>query len=199
MGDYLLKGYKMLGSTCPYCETILLRTKQGVDYCVACSELDSDATKDDPALNEIAAQRQAQESQLKEVPSVSEASGGAKRLAATSSASSSALNAARSTSNSRKSSNLPPGDVGAKGSVSVDDVDRPLPQADFATPSIEAQLRGAVDAVLRKLEWATGLLVQTQDIDTCVRLCGLIKSCAETVRALRSVDCRDAYNNVSNS
>jgi hypothetical protein len=29
-------------------QTILMQSKQGVDYCVSCNELDSDATKDDP-------------------------------------------------------------------------------------------------------------------------------------------------------
>ena len=29
-------------------QTILMRSKQGVDYCVACSELDSDDVKDNP-------------------------------------------------------------------------------------------------------------------------------------------------------
>lgn len=29
-------------------QTILLQDRQGVNYCVACSELDSDNTKDDP-------------------------------------------------------------------------------------------------------------------------------------------------------
>ncbi|ESN89824.1 hypothetical protein HELRODRAFT_155472, partial [Helobdella robusta] len=46
MGSYLLKGYKMLATTCPVCSTILMRTKpingttaDGVDYCVLCSDL----------------------------------------------------------------------------------------------------------------------------------------------------------------
>ena len=32
-------------------QTILLQTKQGSNYCIACSELDSDADKDDPGEN----------------------------------------------------------------------------------------------------------------------------------------------------
>ncbi|XP_066931073.1 protein ZNRD2-like [Clytia hemisphaerica] len=41
MGDYLLKGYKMLGSTCNKCQAILLRDRQGEDYCVGCVEVDA--------------------------------------------------------------------------------------------------------------------------------------------------------------
>ena len=40
LGDYLLKGYKMLGSTCNKCQTILLEDRQGEDYCVGCTEVD---------------------------------------------------------------------------------------------------------------------------------------------------------------
>lgn len=41
LGDYLLKGYKMLGSTCNKCKTILLEDRQGEDYCVGCIEVDN--------------------------------------------------------------------------------------------------------------------------------------------------------------
>ncbi|XP_028396271.1 Sjoegren syndrome/scleroderma autoantigen 1 homolog [Dendronephthya gigantea] len=41
MGEYLLKGYKMLGSTCNVCGTILLKDRQQQDYCIGCSELDN--------------------------------------------------------------------------------------------------------------------------------------------------------------
>ncbi|ELU08865.1 hypothetical protein CAPTEDRAFT_125709, partial [Capitella teleta] len=57
MGEYLLRGYKMLATTCPHCATILMLDKQGRNYCIACSELDSDADKDDPALNTQAARQ----------------------------------------------------------------------------------------------------------------------------------------------
>ncbi|XP_067170905.1 protein ZNRD2 isoform X2 [Apteryx mantelli] len=44
-------------------KTILLQDKQRQLYCVACQELDSDADKDDPALNAQAALSQAREHQ----------------------------------------------------------------------------------------------------------------------------------------
>ncbi|XP_067939134.1 protein ZNRD2-like [Watersipora subatra] len=61
MGQYLLKGYKMLGEICEECGTILLRDKQGVDYCVACKELTSDTDKDNPVMSDIAAASQVRE------------------------------------------------------------------------------------------------------------------------------------------
>uniref|UniRef100_A0A0E9X1V3 Zinc ribbon domain containing 2 n=1 Tax=Anguilla anguilla TaxID=7936 RepID=A0A0E9X1V3_ANGAN len=64
MGDYLLKGYKMLGECCEQCGTILLQDKQKKNYCVACQELDSDIDKDNPALNAQAALSQVRERQL---------------------------------------------------------------------------------------------------------------------------------------
>jgi len=58
MGDYLLKGYKMLATNCRICSTIELQDKQGHLYCVACQEIDSHETsKDDPVLSEHAAEK----------------------------------------------------------------------------------------------------------------------------------------------
>ncbi|ESO92059.1 hypothetical protein LOTGIDRAFT_217206 [Lottia gigantea] len=67
MGDYLLKGYKMLGITCRECETILLQDRHGKNYCVACQDLDSDTDKDNPLINETAALSQIREQQLRPV------------------------------------------------------------------------------------------------------------------------------------
>uniref|UniRef100_H3DLK2 Zinc ribbon domain containing 2 n=1 Tax=Tetraodon nigroviridis TaxID=99883 RepID=H3DLK2_TETNG len=68
MGDYLLKGYKMLGECCDLCGTILLQNKQQKNYCVSCQELDSDVDKDNPALNAQAALSQVRERQLAAQP-----------------------------------------------------------------------------------------------------------------------------------
>ncbi|XP_071507395.1 uncharacterized protein [Diadema antillarum] len=64
MGDYLLKGYRMLATTCGVCSNILLRDKQQRDYCVACNELDTEHAKDDPALSAEAARSQVREREL---------------------------------------------------------------------------------------------------------------------------------------
>ena len=39
MGDYLLKGYKMLATSCRACGTIELQDREGKLYCVACMEV----------------------------------------------------------------------------------------------------------------------------------------------------------------
>ncbi|NP_001079517.1 zinc ribbon domain containing 2 S homeolog [Xenopus laevis] len=64
MGDYLLKGYRMLGDSCDSCGTILLQDKQKKLLCVSCQELDSDTEKDNPVLNHQAALSQVREHQL---------------------------------------------------------------------------------------------------------------------------------------
>ncbi|VDK21616.1 unnamed protein product [Taenia asiatica] len=40
LGQYLLKGWRMLEDCCPVCDTILLMNRDGALYCVGCSEVD---------------------------------------------------------------------------------------------------------------------------------------------------------------
>ena len=62
MGDYLLKGYKMLATSCPVCLTVELQDRAGTKFCVACTEVDCHETsKDDPALSSQAAERVVEE------------------------------------------------------------------------------------------------------------------------------------------
>lgn len=65
---------------------------------------------------------------------------------------------------------------------------KPEKQAYIPVQCLEERLEDATTAVAEKLEWATGLLRQTQDLDTSMRLCNLIKCCAETINSLRSAD-----------
>jgi len=63
MGDYLLKGYKMLATVCRVCGTIELQDRQSQIYCVACMEVDCHETsKDNPALSTQAADQAIAES-----------------------------------------------------------------------------------------------------------------------------------------
>jgi len=42
MGEYLLKGYRMLDKNCPICSTVYLQTPKsdgGVNYCVSCVDI----------------------------------------------------------------------------------------------------------------------------------------------------------------
>ena len=51
MGQYLLKGHKMLDRLCPQCNCILLQMNPNNNlHCVSCIDLDSESKKDDPAL-----------------------------------------------------------------------------------------------------------------------------------------------------
>ena len=62
MGDYLLKGYKMLATSCGVCYTVELQDRSGLKFCVACQEVDCHETsKDDPALSQHAAERVVEE------------------------------------------------------------------------------------------------------------------------------------------
>jgi len=65
MGDYLLKGYKMLATSCQVCFTVELQDRSGLKFCVACQEVDCHETsKDDPALSRLAAERVVEEQQF---------------------------------------------------------------------------------------------------------------------------------------
>lgn len=45
----------MLDRVCTECGTVLLQDQSGTDYCVACKELHSETSKDDPAISAEAA------------------------------------------------------------------------------------------------------------------------------------------------
>merc|ERR1719461_215300 len=63
MGEYKLKGHKMLATCCPVCSTIEMEDKQGKVYCIACTEIDNDENaKDNPALSHAAASKTLAES-----------------------------------------------------------------------------------------------------------------------------------------
>jgi hypothetical protein len=58
---------------------------------------------------------------------------------------------------------------------------KPAKQLSFPLQCLEDRLEDATVAVAEKLEWATGLLRETQDLDTSMRLCNVIKCCAVVV------------------
>ncbi|KAI1902630.1 hypothetical protein AGOR_G00017930 [Albula goreensis] len=136
MGDYLLKGYKMLGECCEQCGTILLQDKQKKNYCVSCQELDSDIDKDNPALNAQAALSQ----------------GPAPSLTATASPIQLSQSPAALTGRAHNPTML-----------------------------------CAEEAVLQKMRWATQELQQSTSVEASIQLCGLIRSCADSLRSLREL------------
>uniref|UniRef100_A0A3B3RMC5 Zinc ribbon domain containing 2 n=1 Tax=Paramormyrops kingsleyae TaxID=1676925 RepID=A0A3B3RMC5_9TELE len=161
MGDYLLKGYKMLGETCGQCETILLQDRQKKNYCVACQELDSDVDKDNPALNAQAALSQVRERQLaaQDSPQVGGASSGDSSL---------------SVSGLPRPEHCEGAASGLRG---------PL----LAPPAPHPAVSCAEEALLQKLRWAAQELQQSTAVEASAQLCGLIRSCAESLRSLKEL------------
>ncbi|XP_045163837.2 protein ZNRD2-like [Mercenaria mercenaria] len=167
MGDYMLKGYKMLGIVCPECSTILLQDKQGVNYCVACKELDTDTDKDDPVLSRDAARSQILEGSVTEagdtdlpfmlrqdqptsVPSLPEVQQRAIPIT---------MAAVTSSGISSQS----------------------------AQSSLNLNFNDTVETLCQKINWASEELKKSSSVDYCVNLCQLIKSSADALQSLKKV------------
>ncbi|XP_013873100.1 protein ZNRD2 [Austrofundulus limnaeus] len=191
MGDYLLKGYKMLGECCDVCGTILLQDKQQKNYCVSCQELDSDIDKDNPALNAQAALSQVRERQLAaQSPPPTQAA---------------QLNGGASSSQSGGSVPQPRPEhcegaaAGGRALLpppAVPPPPAPAPTATLApirppvpppSSALRPVLQEAEEAVLTKLRWATTQLQSSASLEVSTQLCGLITSCANSLRSLKEL------------
>ncbi|XP_004478655.1 protein ZNRD2 isoform X1 [Dasypus novemcinctus] len=160
MGDYLLRGYRMLGETCAECGTILLQDKQRKIYCVACQELDSDVDKDNPALNAQAALSQAREHQL--------------------------ASASELPSGSRPTPQPPaPRPEHCEGAAAgLKAAQAPSPPAVPPNADVLACTQGAL---LQKLTWASAELGSSTSLESSIQLCGLIRACAEALHSLQQL------------
>ncbi|KAM4546272.1 protein ZNRD2 [Fundulus diaphanus] len=192
MGDYLLKGYRMLGDTCEVCGTVLLQDRQQKNYCVSCQELDSDIDKDNPALNPQAALSQVREWQLAAqspaVTRVPELNGGQ----STSSQAGVTVPQPRpehcegAAAGGRAA--LPPPAVASPPPPASATAAAPIrppvcPQTSTRLPVLEE----AEEAVLTKLRWATAQLESSASLEASIQLCSLISSCANSLRSLREL------------
>uniref|UniRef100_A0A1A7WJY9 Sjogren syndrome/scleroderma autoantigen 1 n=1 Tax=Iconisemion striatum TaxID=60296 RepID=A0A1A7WJY9_9TELE len=195
MGDYLLKGYRMLGECCDACGTILLQDKQQKNYCVSCQELDSDIDKDNPALNAQAALSQVRERQLAaQSPPPAQAS---------------QLNETPSSSSSSQAGVTVPQPrpehcegAAAGGRALLPPPPAPSPSAPVSSPSVapvrtpvspqsaalQPVLQEAEEAVLTKLRWATTQLQSSSSLEASIQLCSLITSCASSLRSLKELN-----------
>uniref|UniRef100_A0A3B5LEJ1 Zinc ribbon domain containing 2 n=1 Tax=Xiphophorus couchianus TaxID=32473 RepID=A0A3B5LEJ1_9TELE len=173
MGDYLLKGYKMLGDCCEVCGTVLLQDRQQKNYCVSCQELDSDIDKDNPALNPQAALSQVRERQLAaQVPAAApELNGGP-----TSSLASALVPQPRP-------EHCEGAAAGGRALLPPPVVASPPPPNTTLQPVLEE----AEEAVLTKLRWATTQLQSSASLEASIQLCSLISSCANSLRSLREL------------
>lgn len=187
MGDYLLKGYKMLGECCDICGTILLQDRQQKNYCVSCQELDSDIDKDNPALNAQAALSQVRERQL---ASQSPTPSNAPEVNGVSSVPQPRPEHCEGAAAGGRVA-LPPPPVPSVSTLSTPPSapalapTRPtvVPQSTALRPVLE----DAEEAVLTKLRWATNQLQTSASLETSIQLCSLISSCANSLRTLREL------------
>ncbi|XP_077447665.1 protein ZNRD2 [Stigmatopora argus] len=211
MGNYLLKGYKMLGECCDVCGTILLQDRAHKNYCVSCQELDSDVDKDNPALNAQAALSQVRERQL---AAQSPAPSDPAHVNGDADNTNNADNA-NDTDNAgdRVSSAVPqPRPEHCEGAAAGGRMVPPPPAAAPTPPSpavvvpgvaavpavvvpsaaarpaaMRPVLRDAEEAVLSKMRWATNQLQSCASLESSIQLCSLISSCAASLRSLREI------------
>ncbi|XP_059162809.1 protein ZNRD2-like [Physella acuta] len=206
MSTYLLKGYKMLATVCSQCETILLQDRQGTQYCVACSELDSDTDKDNPVLNQAAAISMAREIELSSNPTSTtaarEGGGAAKKLQQSGAGRVTDLCGGDSqvySSFHDVQTLTTPRATGYLGEVIKPEVPEPGRRVDAHTSTSchhnHSEKRTAethsdqgpgVGQLCDKIEWAGRELGRTESVEYSIQLCQLIKAAAEAVVAVRS-------------
>lgn len=177
MGQYLLKGYKMLAVTCAVCDCVLLEDRLKNKYCIGCLEVDADTKKDNPAVSEEAARRTVEEIQhrntTEEQPHHTSAS---TTTASPPSATShnqppvSVQSAATSSTNTPTSQRH-----NAKNTLTVYGVD------------LTESAGEAVAALRDKLVWASGQLCTTSSIHEAQSLAGLITETCKAITAIKEL------------
>jgi len=189
MGQYLLKGYKMLAITCPTCDTILLEDKQTNKYCIGCCEIDADTKKDNPAVSEEAARKTVAEThhrtalQDKPVDSVGTPRGFAAptfQNRPSTSQSNNSINQAQNNSydNRPTTTNLVCNEVSA-------DTEDNMSIKSLKYPSeLQADLNNALSAVREKMVWATQQLQSSSSVQHSQQLIGLITESCKAISAL---------------
>nr|XP_020455462.1 Sjoegren syndrome/scleroderma autoantigen 1 [Monopterus albus] len=191
MGDYLLKGYKMLGECCDVCGTILLQNKQQKNYCVSCQELDSDIDKDNPALNAQAALSQVRERQLaaqSPAPSqVPELSRVPSSIQASVSVPQPRPEHCEGAAAGGRASLLPPAVPSTSAPASTTALAPTQPPVCPQSTALQPVLQEAEEAVLTKLRWATTQLQSSPSLEASIQLCSLIASCANSLRSLKEL------------
>jgi len=190
MGDYMLKGYRMLATLCPICECVELQDRQGAKYCVACQEVDCHETsKDNPALSQQAASGVRAEG---------------------------ALNISQPPPSSPAAIASPPAAAAAPSATSIDPdlipriesqpqvstgatprvrYERVRGQLQTTTQSWSSSLRSVPEdtqpildnslaVVTEKLSWATNQLHQEEDVVRASHLAVLVRELTQTLRVL---------------
>ncbi|CAB1422593.1 unnamed protein product [Pleuronectes platessa] len=192
MGDYLLKGYRMLGECCDVCGTIILQDKQQKYYCVSCQELDSDVDKDNPALNAQAALSQVRERQLAAQapapPEAPELNGVPNNSQASGLVPQPRPEHCEGAAAGGRASLLPPAVPPPSAPAAPVVLAPPRPPVLPPVAAIRPVLQDAEEAVLTKLRWATAQLQSSASLEASIQLCSLISSCANSLRSLKELD-----------
>jgi len=198
MGDYMLKGFRMLATLCPLCECVELQDRQGAKYCVACQEVDCHETsKDNPALSQQAAigvrAEGAFSNSQSSSPSLPIAAVPNADLAAMAAAASAPPTSAASINPDLIPRNEAEGSTGATPRVRYE---RVRGQLQTSTQSWSSSVRsGAPDefqplltnslaVVAEKLSWANLQLQQEEDIVRASHLAVLVRELSQTLRVL---------------
>ncbi|EDO41228.1 predicted protein [Nematostella vectensis] len=147
MGSYMLRGYKMLGTCCDTCGTVLLKYREEPDYCVACKEVDVDnmpkpTEKGPPAMR-----------QTPPLPS-------------------------------QETSRIGVSNQSSKPPNNSKDVLSGHHTHALPSSSSEA-INTAIGSINDKIIWASEALKKSVSTEESLRLCELLKTCAETLRCLQ--------------
>jgi len=199
MGDYMLKGYRMLATLCPLCECVELQDRQGAKYCVACQEVDCHETsKDNPALSQQAAIGVRAEGAFTNgrpsSPSLPMAAVPPGDLAAMAAAAAPAPTASAA---SIDPDLIPKNEVqGSTGATPRVRHERARGQLQTSTQSWSSSVRSgapeefqpllanSLAVVAEKLSWATLQLQQEEDIVRASHLAVLVRELSQTLRVL---------------
>lgn len=208
MGEYLLKGYKMLGVTCDICETILLETKTGEKYCIACRELDEDAGKDNPVFQTENSQNKSEQLRKERSDAISKLLGdyllkGYKMLDATCCECDTIMLQDRSQNHlcvccefidKNPKQNQMSVSATSVSKTQVCDVlggtqtARVLNKSTILSPQCSSTLSNTRDILQHKIEWATEQLQMSSSVDYSIQLCNLIKSAADAIVSLHTIN-----------
>jgi len=199
MGDYMLKGYRMLATLCPLCECVELQDRSGAKYCVACQEVDCHETsKDNPALSQQAAIGVRAEGAFTNsqpsstsLPIAAVPHGDLAAMAAAA-----APSAAPSASAESVDPDLIPRNEGSTGATPRVRYERVRGQLQTSTQSWSSSVRSgapeefqpllanSLAVVAEKLSWANLQLQQEEDIVRSSHLAVLVRELGQTLRVL---------------
>lgn len=186
MAGYLLKGHKMLATTCKVCDTIELQDKQDRIFCIACTEVDCQETsKDDPVLSIVAANRTLAESSERHINAESNPISTAVLDDIESQIVPAAVRNALNADPNEFMHRLPTlsTTTGGRGQPNTG-----APTSTTGGGLFEVAVHDSMDVVIQKLRRATQALAVTENVELSRNYVVLIKECADAIIALRRAE-----------